>query len=86
MGAHNSALAFDITSGDLAKIGTSTRQQEQYDETRRLVGLSYDFRRKMESLGTEVWHSGNPWRSIGDFQIKLQRLFANSKMTMEPHL
>ena len=74
MGAHNVALAFNITSEDLAKIGTSNRWKRQDEETRRLVGLSYDFRRKMESLRTEVWHSENPWGSIGDFHMKLQRL------------
>jgi len=74
MGAHNVALAFNITSEDLAKIGTGTRWQKQDEETRRLVGLSYDIRRKMESLRTEVSHSESPWGSIGDFQMKLQRL------------
>jgi len=74
MGAHNVAPAFNITSENLGKIGTGTRWQKQGEETRRLVGLSYDTRRKMESLRTEDWHSESPWGSIGDFQIKLQRL------------
>ena len=42
MGAHNAALAINITSEDLAKIWTGTRWQKQDEETRRLVGFSYD--------------------------------------------
>ena len=74
MGAHNAALTFNITSEDLGKIWEGFRWQKQDEETRRLVGLSYDIRRKMESLRTEVWHSKSPWGSIGDFQMELQRL------------
>ena len=53
MGGRNVALALNI-SEDLAKIGTSARWKKQDEETRRLMGLLYDIRRKMESLCIEV--------------------------------
>jgi len=65
---------FNITSEDLAKILTSARWKKQDEETRRVVGLSHDIRRKVESLRTEVWKYEGPWVSINGFQIKPQRL------------
>lgn len=81
MESHNVALAFNITTGDLAKIGTGEKWLRQDTEARRLVGLSMGFRLQMEALREEVWHADDSrrWGSAYDFQMKLSRFIERTE-------
>ena len=86
MESHNVALAFNVTHGDLAKIGTGEKWLKQDAETRRLVGLASSFRLEMGMLREEEWHEHDDcrWGSAYDFKKKLLRFIESAEAACHP--